>query len=92
MKLDELTSLVAIRSYVVDSSGNASLDRKTVKYMNDTLILLDKKIVSILEGEEFKEYINYKDVRKAIEDVVNNNNIKSGLQRNAYGQLEKIPK
>lgn len=92
MNLDELTSLVAIRSYVVDSSGNASLDRKTVNYMNGILLLLDKKIVSILEGEDFKKYINYKDITQAIKDVVNNNNIQSGLRRNAYGQLEKIPK
>lgn len=91
MKLQELSDLVAIRSYVVSSSGNGALDKKTVKYMNGILILIDKKIVSLLQGDEFKEYINYKDIESAIKEVVQNNNIQSGLQRNPFtGQLEKI--
>lgn len=91
MNLQELSDLVAIRSYVVGSSGNGALDRKTVTYMNGLLILIDKKIVALLQGDEFKEYINYKDITQAIKDVVSNNNIQSGLQRNPHtGQLEKI--
>ena len=92
MNLKELTDLVTIREYVVGSSGNSALDRKTVTYMNGILLLIDKKIVSLLQGNDFKDYINYKDIGQAIQDVVNNNNIKSGLQRNPQtGQLEKKP-
>lgn len=93
MDLKELTDLIAIRSYVVDTSNNGSLNRTTVTYMNHILILIDKKIISLLNGEEFKDYINFKDVKKAIEEVANNNNIKSGLWRNPVtGQLEKMTK
>lgn len=92
MKMQELTDLISVRSYVVDSSNNGSLDRKTVSYMNGLLLLLDKKIISLLQSDDFKEYVDYKDIGQAIKDVVNNNNIRSGLQRNPHtGQLEKKP-
>ena len=93
MKLQELTDLIAVRSYVVSSSGNGALDRGTVKYMNGILLLIDKKIISLLQANDFKEYIQYQDLQKAIADVVSVNNIKSGLQYNPQsGQLEKISK
>lgn len=93
MKLQELTDLIAIRSYVVDSSNNGSLNRKTVNYMNGILLLIDKKIISLLQSDDFKEYIQYKDLQQAVSEVVHNNNIQSGLRRNPQtGQLEKIPK
>jgi hypothetical protein len=61
--------------------------------MNGALLMIDKKIVSLLRSDDFKEYVEYKDVRKAIEEVANANNIKSGLQRNPNtGHWEKIPK
>lgn len=93
MNLKELTDLITIRSYVVDTSNNGSINRATVTYMNNLLLLLDKKIIALLGTDEFKEYVDFKDVKKAIEEVVNNNNIKSGLWRNPNtGQLEKISK
>ena len=56
-----------------------------------SLSIVNRK-VSLLQGNDFKDYINYKDIGQAIQDVVNNNNIKSGLQRNPHtGQLEKKP-
>jgi hypothetical protein len=81
MDLTEITALIAVRQYVVDSRGNPTLDKETVNYMNGILIMLDKKIVALLRGDDFKEYINYKDVRKAIEEVARITNIKSGLKR-----------
>lgn len=93
MDLKELTDLIAIRQYVVNSTGNSTIDRATVNYMNGALLMIDKKIVKLLQGDEFREYIEYKDVRKAIEEVASINNIKSGLQRNPNsGQWEKVPK
>lgn len=90
MDLTELVSLINIRQYVVNSTANPAIDRATVNYMNGTLLMLDKKIIGLLQGDDFKDYINYKDVRKAIEEVANVNNIKSGLQRNPNsGQWEK---
>ena len=93
MDLQELVDLITIRQYVVNSTANATIDRGTVTVMNNTLILIDKKILSLLQSKEFKEYINYGDVRKAVEEVANINNIKSGLRRNPNtGQLEHINK
>jgi hypothetical protein len=81
MDLKEITDLIAIRQYVVNSTGNPAINRETVSYMNGVLILIDKKIVDLLKGQEFKEYIDYQNVRQAIEDVVKITNIKSGLKK-----------
>jgi len=81
MNLKELTDLMDVRQYVVNSTANPTIDRETVKYMNGLLIMLDNKIIGILKSDEFKEYVNYKDVRKAIEDVARITNIKSGLKK-----------
>lgn len=81
MDLKEITDLITIRQYVVNSTGNPAINRETVSYMNGVLILVDKKIVDLLKGQEFKEYIDYQNVRQAIEDVVKITNIKSGLKK-----------
>lgn len=81
MKLNEVTDLISIRQYVMNCISNSAIDRATVNVMNGMLILIDNKILSILQGEDFKEYIGYKDVRKAIEDVARITNIKSGLKK-----------
>jgi len=81
MDLKELTDLIAVRQYVVNATGNMTLDRPTVNEINGILILLDKKIVGILKGAEFKDYIGYEGVKQAIEDVVRITNIKSGLKK-----------
>ena len=53
-------------------------------------LMIDKKIITLLQSDVFKEYINYNDVKKVIEEVANINNIKSGLWRNPdTGNLEK---
>jgi len=80
MDLTELVSLMTIRQYVVNSTGSSSIPRSTVNYMNGALLMIDKKIMDLLQGDEFKEYINYKDVRKAIEEVAKLNDIKSGIR------------
>ena len=81
MDLTEITNLVNIRQYVVNSMSNPAIDRSTVNTLNGMLILLDNKIINILQSDPFKEYIGYKDVRKAIEEVARITNIKSGIKR-----------
>jgi hypothetical protein len=81
MDLKELTDLIAVRQYVINSTSNSSIDRATVNYMGGLLIMIDKKIIELLQTEEFKSYVNFKDVRKAVEEVVRMNNIKSGLTK-----------
>lgn len=81
MDLKELVDLIAIRQYVVNATANPALDRAAVNYLNGSLILLDKKIMTALQSDSFKEYIDYKNVRSAIEEVAKITNIKSGLKR-----------
>jgi hypothetical protein len=81
MDLKELVDLIAIRQYVVNATANPALDRAAVNYLNGALILLDKKIMAELQSDTFKEYIDYKNVRGAIEEVAKITNIKSGLKR-----------
>lgn len=76
----EIVDLITIRQYVVNSTANPALDRAAVNYMNGCLLMLDKKIMSLLQSDQFKLYIDYKDVRKAIEDVARLNDIKSGIR------------
>ena len=81
MDLKELVDLIAIRQYVVNATANPALDRAAVNYLNGSLILLDKKIMASLQSDAFKECIDYKNVRSAIEEVAKITNIKSGLKR-----------
>ena len=81
MDLQELVDLIAIRQYVVNSTANPAIDRATVNFANGALLLIDRKIFSILQGTEFKKYINYGDVEQAKRDAATITNIKSGLKK-----------
>lgn len=81
MDLRELVDLITIRQYVINSTANPAIDRATVNFMNGTLLLLDKKIISLMQGIDFKEYINYADVQQAKIDAANITNIRSGLKK-----------
>lgn len=81
MDLKELTDLIAVRQYVVNATANPAIDRGTVNYLTKLLIMVDKKIISILGDDQFKEYISYKDVDKAIREVALITNIKSGIKQ-----------
>jgi hypothetical protein len=81
MDLQEINGLISLRRYVQDSLSNPTIDRQMISYLNGVLIMIDKKIITQLKSDEFKEYINYSDVKKSIEDVAKITNIKSGLKR-----------
>ena len=69
MEFQELLDLIAIRGYVVNSVANPIFDRATVKELDGLLILLDKKIASILVSKEFKEYIGFSGLSKSIQEL-----------------------
>ena len=81
MDLKELTDLITIRQYVVNSTANPAIDRATVNYMNDLLLLTDKKIIGLLSNSDFKEYIEYKNAQLARQEVARITNIRSGLKK-----------
>jgi hypothetical protein len=80
MEFEELTSLINIRNYVINSIALPTIDRKTVNELNGMLLLLDKKIIGIITGDEFKEYIGYKSVQEAKEAAARITNIYSGIE------------
>ena len=81
MDLREVVDLITIRQYVVNATANPAIDRATVNVVNGMLLLLDKKILGIIQGDDFKEYVNYQDVQKAKQEAANITNIKSGLKK-----------
>lgn len=80
MDLTELINLMKVREYLLIASNNGAFDKPTIHYLSNTLLLVDKKIVELLKGDEFKEYVNFKDVKKAIQEVVNLNDIQSTIR------------
>ncbi len=72
----ELNQLITIRNFLANTSGNPVLDNAKNKYMNNLLILIDKKIYSILESNTFEKYINYEEVSKVVAEVRQLNDIK----------------
>ena len=79
MELKELTDLMEIRKYVVNNVALPTIDRKTVNELNGILLLLDKKIIGILTGPDFKEYIGFQDVEAAKREAAEITNIYSGI-------------
>lgn len=81
MDFKELVDLISIRQYIANTTANPTIDRATVNYINDLLLLTDKKIISLLSTDDFKSYIEYKNARAAREEVARITNIKSGLKK-----------
>ena len=81
MDLKELVDLITIRQYVVNSTANPAIDRATVNLMNGMLLMVDKKIIYLIDSEPFKDYVNYQDVQAAKIAVAQITNIKSGLNK-----------
>lgn len=91
MDLEELIALIKIREYVINSIALPTIDRKTVNELNGILLLLDKKIIGLLTGDDFKDYIGYKDVQQAKEAAARITNIYSGID-NKNNALHKLIK
>lgn len=80
MDFEELLCLIKIREYVRDNVSLPVIDRQTVADLNGILLLLDEKIIAILTGPDFKDYIGFKDVRGAKERAAKITSIYSGLR------------
>lgn len=80
MDLQELLDLIKIREYVRDNVSLPTIDRKTVTELNGILLLMDARIIGILTGVEFKDYIGYKNVDEAKRNAAQITNIYSGIE------------
>lgn len=78
MNLREISDLINIRDYICNSLSNASIDKSTISSLNSMMVLLDNKIISLLHQDNFKNYINYKDIKRAVNEINSSMNIKSG--------------
>ena len=81
MDLKELVDLITVRQYVVNATANPAINRETVNFMTGALLMIDKKIIGLLQGSDFKKYINYGDVLQAKIEAAQITNIKSGLKK-----------
>jgi len=78
----ELTNLIEVRKFVVNSTGISTITREQVSLLNGLQLLLDNKIIAILAGADFKEYIGYADVQEAKQRAREITSIYSGLPKN----------
>ena len=78
--LNEIIDLIKIKNYAFNIVNSTSSSKENVKYMNNIIILIDKKINKLLSSEEFKEYIDYNSIEEVIKEVRNNSNIKNGMK------------
>lgn len=80
MDFEELVYLIKIRDYVITSRALPTVNRKTIAELDGILLLLDEKIIGLLTGPDFKDYIGFKDVQQAKERAANITNIYSGIK------------
>lgn len=59
MKLDEIVSLIKIRDYIASSLNNSNINRKVLHELEASQLLIDKKIIAMMQGDDFKEYIDF---------------------------------
>jgi hypothetical protein len=88
MDLKELSDLISIRQYVVNMTAHPTIARKTINEMSDMLLLLDKKIIGIIVGSDFKEFIGYDDVQDVKIQAIKANDMHAGMKR-VGGHWEK---
>ena len=81
MDLKEMTDLIAIRQYMANAAGNYNLNKDTVNYLAKLILMVDIKLVELLQNSEFKKYVNYQDVDKAVIEARLRSDIKSGIKR-----------
>jgi hypothetical protein len=65
MNFTEIVGLIQIKQYVANAVGMFSIERKKINELNSIMLLIDKKIVDGLLGEEFKEYIGFEKAEEA---------------------------
>lgn len=76
LNFQEISYLLKIREYIYSCIGNPRIEPKTVNYLNNCLLMIDKKIIGMLTAEDFKAYIDYD---KCSEEILKLNKLKSGF-------------
>lgn len=66
MDVKEIQSLIDIRDYVMLMINNYNREKSELADFRSMLILIDNKIVNMLLSDEFKEYVNFNDAKRAV--------------------------
>lgn len=90
MDFEELLALIKIRDYVINNVALPTIDRKTVNELNGILLLLDQRIIGILTGPDFKDYIGYTNVEDAKRAAAKITNIYSGIENKNAATHQQI--
>ncbi len=88
MDLKDITDLIKIRDYVINSIALPTIDRKTVNELNGILLLLDKMIIGMITSPDFKDFVGYTNVQEAKKEAARITNIYSGIE-NANSELHR---
>ena len=91
MNLQEIKLLIDIKQYLLTAVDNYTIPKSDIKELNSMILLIDKKIISILTGTEFKEYINFEIADKVVRDAAMTNNILSkDVMERKYNEKHKF--
>jgi hypothetical protein len=80
MDFTEIINLIKIREYVANATALPAIERKTVTQLNDYLLLIDKKLIGMLQTTKFKEYININDLQATKQNAVKITNIYTDIK------------
>ena len=64
-EIQEIACLISIKQYVTNMAGSFSIDKKELKDLHTIELLLDKKVVALLLGQKFKDYVNFEQAEAA---------------------------
>jgi len=78
MDLKDISDLITIRQYVVNASNLPSILRAKSNELNDMLMLLDNKIIELILGDQFKQHIDFSNIKNVKEKAIKVMNIYSG--------------
>lgn len=66
MDVKEIQALIDVRDYINIMINNYNREKSELVDLRAMIILIDNKIVGMLLGDEFKEYINFSDAKRAV--------------------------
>jgi len=80
-KLEEINYLVNIKQYIICAINDYSIEKTITNELSEIRFLIDKKIISLITNKEFKEYVNFADSKKVLDEVIRRTNLKSSFSK-----------
>jgi hypothetical protein len=78
-QMADITGLIEIKNYLAGLiNGNFTTEKFKMKELQQILILIDRKTIDLILGDEFKEFVNFKEADNATKVAALINNIKTG--------------